>query len=43
MKFDYEHPELAEVDFGKFARGASPMAPGPQNDGDTSDLGLDIP
>ena len=37
MKFDYEHPELAEVDFGKFASGESKA---PDYDGDTDDLGL---
>ena len=37
MKFDYEHPELAEVDFGKFASGDSKA---PDYDGDSSDLGL---
>ena len=37
MKFDYEHPELAEVDLGKFARGASIA---PDYDGDTDDLGV---
>ena len=42
MKFDYEHPELAEVDFGKFARGDSAMAPGPAEDGDTGDLGIGV-
>ena len=43
MKFDYEHPELAEVDFGKFASGASGgMAPGPAEEGETSDLGAGL-
>ena len=39
MKFDYEHPELAEVHFGKFASGASNA---PENDGETSDLGAGL-
>ena len=43
MKIDYEHPELAEVDFGKFARGNSAMAPGPVSDNETEGLGMDIP
>ena len=42
MKFDYEHPELAEVDFGRFARGGSAMAPGPAEDNDSEDLGMDV-
>ena len=37
MKIDYEHPELAEVDFGRFVRGASVD---PEYDGETDDLGL---
>ena len=35
MKIDYEHPELAEVNFGKFARGDS----APDYEGDTDGLG----
>ena len=34
-KFDYETPELAAADFGKFVRGAS-EAPGKANDDDQS-------
>ena len=37
MRMDYEHPELAELDFGKFASGASKA---PDSDDDTDDLGL---
>ena len=33
-KFDYETPELAEADFGRFVQGAS--APGQARDNDQS-------
>ena len=36
MRIDYEHPELAEVDFGKFASGDSKA---PDYGSDTDDLG----
>ena len=43
MKIDCGHPKLAEVHFGKFARGNSAMAPGPAYENATEGLGLDIP
>ena len=37
-KFDYETPELAEADFGKFVQGASFPGPAKDNDQETEDL-----
>ena len=37
MKFDYEYPELAEVNLGQFASGDSKA---PDYDNDSGDLGL---
>ena len=38
MKFDYEHPELAEAEFGKFVQGASLPGGDGDNDSGTGDL-----
>ena len=38
MKFDYEHPELAEAEFGKFVQSASLPGGNGDNDSGTGDL-----
>ena len=38
MKFDYEYPELAEAEFGKFVQGASLPGGNGDNDSGTGDL-----
>ena len=37
-KFDYETPELAEADFGRFVQGASAPGKAEDNDQGTDDI-----
>ena len=37
-KFDYETPELAEANFGKFVQGASAPGKAQDNDQETDDI-----
>ena len=38
MRMDYEIPELAEANFGKFVQGASAPGQAPDNDQSTEDI-----